>query len=128
MQPYVVELKLLVLNCMCHIILHQFPNKVYMSKQILSKTPTEVQYVNKSVFIKEVNTKNLWTFELGTQDGINNPLWIIVGFQQIDRQESQNFNKDTFCKPPVPSSQTKIGTEKQPDSAILLNYDNDVYF
>ena len=38
-----------------------------LSRQILSKVPTELQYVERSVFMKEVNTKTLWSFELGTQ-------------------------------------------------------------
>ena len=35
-------------------------------------------------------------FELRTQEGINIPIWMIVGFQQKDRQDSQNFHNDTF--------------------------------
>ena len=57
-----------------------------LMKQIQDKIPTEVRYVEKSVFMKEVNTQNLWSFELGTQEGINVPIWFIIGFQQIDRQ------------------------------------------
>ena len=41
-----------------------------LSKQIINKTPTQIQYPEKSVFMKEVNTQNFWTFELGTQEGI----------------------------------------------------------
>ena len=36
-----------------------------MSKQILNKTPTELRYVERSVFMKELNNQNLWNFELG---------------------------------------------------------------
>ena len=50
--------------------------------------------------MKKVNSQNFWTFELGTQQGINVPIWIIVGFQQRDRQDSQNMNIDTFYRPP----------------------------
>ena len=67
-----------------------------MSKQILNKTPTELRYVERSVFMKEVNNKNLWNFELGSQENMNVPLWIIIGFQQQDRKVSQNLNNDTF--------------------------------
>ena len=98
-----------------------------LSNQNLKKLPTELQYAERSVFMKEVNTENLWTFELGTQEGINNPIWIIVGFQQRHRQDSQNQNNDTFYRPPVTSAQCIIGTEKYPDSSILLNYDDDDY-
>ena len=95
--------------------------------QINKKTPTLMHYVGRSVFMKEVNTQNLWTFELGTQEGINIPIWIFVAFQQSDRQNNQNLNNDTFYRPPVTSAQCIIGTEKYPDSAILLNYNDDDY-
>ena len=81
--------------------------------------------MERSVFMKEVNTQNIWTFELGIQEGVNVPTWIFVRFQQRDTQDSQNLNKDTFCRPPVTSNQCHISTGKNPDSAILLNYDDD---
>ena len=98
-----------------------------LSKQILNKTPTQIQYPERSVFMKEVNTQKFWTFDLGTQEGINIPTWIFVGFQQNDRQHDQNLNNDTFVRLPVISAQVVIGTERYPDSAILLNYDDDDY-
>ena len=98
-----------------------------LSKQILNKTPTQIQYPEISVFMKEVITQNFWTFELGTQEGINIPSWIFVGFQQNDRQYDQNLNNDTFVTLPVISAQVVIGTERYPDSGILLNYDDDDY-
>ena len=98
-----------------------------LSKQFLNKIPTQIQYPERSVFMKEVNTQNFWTFELGTQEGINIPIWIFVVFQQNDRQNDQNLNNDTFVRLPVISAQVVIGTERYPDSAILLNYDDDDY-
>ena len=98
-----------------------------LSKQIINKTPTEIKYPERSVFMKEVNTQNFWTFELGTQEGINIPTWIFVGFQQNDRQNDQNLNNDTFVRLPVISAQVVIGTDRYPDSAILLNYEDDDY-
>ena len=98
-----------------------------LSKQILNKTPTQIQYPERSVFMKEVNTQNVWIFELGTQEGINIPTWIFVGFQQNDRQHDQILNNDTFVRLPVISAQVVIGTERYPDSGILLNYDDDDY-
>ena len=67
------------------------------------------------------------TFELGTQEGVNIPTWIFVGFQQNDRQHDQNLNNDTFVRLPVISAQVVIGTERYPDSSILLNYEDDDY-
>ena len=98
-----------------------------LSKQILSKTPTELRYVERSVFMKEVNNQNLWNFELGSHKNMNVPIWIIIGFQQRDRQDSQNLNNDTFCRLPVVSAQCIIGTEKYPDAGIVLNYEDDDY-
>ena len=98
-----------------------------LSKQLLSKTPTELRYVERSVFMKEVNNQNLWNFELGSHENMNVPIWIFIGFQQRDRQDSQNLNNDTFCRLPVVSAQCIIGTEKYPDAGILLNYDDDDY-
>ena len=95
-----------------------------LSNQIVNKIPTELQYIERSVFMKEVNTQNLWNFEFGTQEGINVPIWIILGFQQQVRQNSQNENNDTFYRPSVIKAQCIIGTEKYPDSVILLNYDD----
>ena len=52
---------------------------------------------------------------------------IIIGFQQRDRQNSQNLINGTFCRLPVVSAQCIFGTEKYPDAGILLNYDDDDY-
>ena len=95
--------------------------------QIKKNTPTLLYYPERSVFMKEVNTQNLWTFEIGTQEGINVPVWIFVAFQQNDRQKDQNLNNDTFYRPLVTSAQCIIGTEKYPDSSILLNFNDDNY-
>ena len=101
--------------------------QIILSKQILNKTPTENIYPEKPVFMKEGNTQNFWTFELGTQEGINFPIWIFVVFQQNDRQHDQNLNNDTFVRLPVMSTQVVIGTERYLDSGVLLNYDDDDY-
>ena len=98
-----------------------------LSKQVLNKTPTQIQYPERSVFMKEKNTQIFWTFELGTQEGNNIPTWIFVGFQQNDRQHDQNLKNDTFVRLPVISAQVVIGTGRYPDSAILLNYEDDDY-
>ena len=98
-----------------------------LSKQMLNKTPTELRYIERSVFVKEVTNQKLWNFELGSQESMNVPIWIIIGFQQQDRQNSQNLNFDTFCRLPVVSAECISGTEKYPDALPLLNYDDDDY-
>ena len=76
--------------------------------------------------MKEVNTHNFWFFELDTQEGLNVLIWIIVGSQQRERQDSQN-PKMIFFRPPVTSAQYHISTEKCPYSVSLLNYNGDDY-
>ena len=71
--------------------------------------------------MEEVNTQNLWSFDLETHDGINIPIRIVIGFQQIERQDSQNMKNGSFFRPPVTSAQCIIRTEKYLDSAILIN-------
>ena len=77
--------------------------------------------------MKQVNTQNLWNFELGTQERINVPIWIFVAFHQMDRQNDQHLNNVTFYRPSVTSAHCIIGTEKYPDSSILLKYNDDDY-
>ena len=96
-------------------------------KQVVDRKPTQLRYPEKSVFMKEVNTENFWTFELGTQQGFNIPTWIFTVFHQGDREHDQHLNNDSFCRLPLINAQCVTGTERYPDSAMLLNYDDDEY-
>ena len=95
--------------------------------QILKKMATQHEYPERSVFLKEVNSQNFWTFKLGAQERINVLIWIYVIFQQNNRQHDQKLNNDTFYRMPVTSAQCIIGTENYPDNAVFLNYDDDDY-
>ena len=95
--------------------------------QIKNETATELKHVERSVFLKEVNNQKLWNFELGSQENMNVPISLIIGFQQQDRQDSQNLNDDTFCRLPVVSAHCIIGTEKHPDTGIFVNNEVDKY-
>ena len=111
-------------------VLHYIPSMQQQSilfKQTSNKTPTELRYFERSVFMKEMNNQNQWNLKLGSQESMNVPIWIFIGFQQRDRQDSQKLNNDTFCRLPVVSAQAIIGTEKYPDAGILVIYDDDDY-
>ena len=103
------------------------PQQGLLSKQISGNTPTELRYIERSVFMKEVNNQKLWNFELGSQESMYVHIWITIGFQKRDRKSSQKLNKETYSRVPVTSCQCIIGTEIYPDSGILLNYDDDDY-
>ena len=34
-----------------------------VSNQMVNRIPTELQYIERSVFMKKVNTQNLWNFK-----------------------------------------------------------------
>ena len=82
-----------------------------LMNQIVKKMATEPQHSKGSFLMKQVNTQNLWTFELDAQEGINVPIRIHVTFQHIDRQHDLNLNNDTFYRMPVTSAQVVIGSE-----------------
>ena len=96
-----------------------------LMKQIVDKTTTDLRYPERSVFLKEVNSQNLWIFELSTQEGFNVSIWMFVAFQQSDRQHDENLSNDTFSRLPVVSAQVIIGTENSPDVGILRIYNDD---
>ena len=109
---------------------HYIPSIIQQNillKQIFKKMARELQYPERSVFMKEVNTQKFWTFELGTQEEINKPVWVFVIFRQSDREHDQNLNNETFNRMPVTSCQCIIGTQKYPDSGVLRNYNGDDY-
>ena len=95
--------------------------------QIVNKEPTELHYVERSVFMQKVKNQKVWQFQIGVQEGISIPIFIIFGFQQQGRENSQNPNNDTFCRLPIVSAQCIIGTKKYPDGGSLLSCDDNDY-
>ena len=71
---------------------------------ILGKTPTKLRYVERYVFLKEVKNQNLLNFELGSQERMIVPVWIIIGLQRRDKQDSQNMKIDSFDELPATSA------------------------
>ena len=77
----------IVINSIEWYVPHYVPSLEKYNKiqiQIKQKTPTNLHYPEGSVFMKEVNTQNFWTFELGTHEGVNVPIWMYKAFQQHD--------------------------------------------
>ena len=65
--------------------------------------------------------------ESGTQEGIDIPFYIIVGFQQGNRQSLQELSIGTFYRTEIRKAQCKMGTENYLDSGINLNCPDDDY-
>ena len=53
-----------------------------LSKQSLSKTPTELRNNERSVFMEEVNNQSLQNIDLGSQESMNVPKWTFKRFLQ----------------------------------------------
>ena len=77
--------------------------------------------------MKEVNSQNLWNFAFSSQEIMKDPIWIVVGFQQKDRQDSENVNNDCFFRSPVATAQCILGEEKCLDAGISLDHDEYYY-
>ena len=110
-------------------ILHYTPsleNQQLVMDQLLNKDPTELYYTERSVFRKDVNTNNNWTFELGNS-GSESPTFIIVGFQARNKIDSQTHDNSVFDRLPISSAVCKIGSEKYPNDGIECDYDRDKY-
>ena len=60
----------------------------------------------------EVDHQNKRKFESGSQEDIKVPIWIIIGIQQRDWQDSQNLNNDSFYRLSGTSGQCINRTEK----------------
>ena len=81
-----------------------FSQQAELFKQIQDKTPTELQYPGRSIFMKEVNPQSFWNFELGTRESVDIPVRVFVIFKQSDGEHDLKLNNVTFCKLPVTSA------------------------
>ena len=95
--------------------------------QIISETPTELSFIKRSFYMKDVTIENIWTFELGVEGGIDKSIYVRVGFMQRDQFNQQHQNIDTFFRPSVVNAQCIIRSEKFPEAGINCNYAIDNY-
>ena len=102
-------------------------NQKLMLRHIESKTPTELTYIKRSSYMKDVTTEKIWTVELSVGDGMDVPIYVIVGFMQRDQINKQHQNNDTFYRPSVVNAQCTIGSENIPDAGINCNHAIDKY-
>ena len=75
-------------------------NQQLVMDQILDKDPSELYYMERIVFRKDVNTNNNWTFELGNS-GESTPTFVIVGFQARNKIDSQTHDNAIFDRLPI---------------------------
>ena len=78
---------------------------------MLDKDPTELYYIERTVFRKDVNTNN--KMELGNS-GESTPTYVEVGFQARNKFDSQTHNNSTFDRLSVSNAVCKIGLKNIP--------------
>ena len=100
-------------------------NRNLMVGHIISKTATELSYIERSSYMKDMTTEKIWSFELGVRNGIDVPIYIIVGFMERDQFNLHYQNNDICYRPSVVNAQAIIGSEKFLDAGINCNYAND---
>ena len=93
-----------------------------LNQQIITKVPTELSYIKRSVCSKDVQSQNQWNSVIGVGEGIDLPIYVILGFQQRDRLINQLLHNDNFYRPHVKFAQFIIGIENYPDAGIYINY------
>ena len=79
--------------------------------QILNKDLTELHYIERIVFRKDVNTNKLWTFELENASEPS-PTFVINGFEARGTIDSQTQDNATVDRSPISNAVFKIGLEK----------------
>ena len=85
---------------------HSLENQQIMMDPLLNKDPTELYYMKRIVFRKDLNTKNKWIIDLGNS-GESTPTFVKVGFQDRNKNDSQTHDNairdqlpisNAFCK------------------------------
>ena len=67
-----------------------------MLGHIESKAPTELSYIKRSSYLKDVTTENIRTFQSDVGDGIDIPIYVRVAFMQGDQFNQQHQSNGIF--------------------------------
>ena len=97
-------------------------NQQIMMDKVLNKDPTELYYMERIVFRKNVNTNNKWTFDLGN-NGESTPTFVMVGFQARHKFDSQTHDNAIFDRLPFSNAVCKIGSEKYSVDGVECDYE-----
>ena len=80
-------------------------NQHFMMDQLLNKDSTEIYYMERIVFRKDVNTNNIRSFDLGNS-GESTPIFAIVGFKDRKKLIRKHDNA-TFDRLPLSNAVCK---------------------
>ena len=63
-----------------------------MLENIVSRTETEICYIKRSSYTKDITSEFNWTFDLDVQSGIEVPICMVISFVQRDHFDQQNID------------------------------------
>ena len=82
--------------------------------------------MERTVYRKDVNTINNWTFDLGNSGELT-PTYVIVGFQDRSIIDSQTHNTSVFEQLLISNAVCEIGSKKYPVDGMNCDYARDKY-
>ena len=93
-ESHILEIKLININGMYLTLNLPFPSKVYHLHKFQVRHPENFDILNVP-FFKAVYNQKPRNPEISSQERLNVLVWIIIGFQQREKQNSQILNIDT---------------------------------
>ena len=97
------------------------PRKSMLSRHNTSKAPTEVHFIEKSVFMQGKKFQKNGSFKLGVEKEGSVSVFIEGGLQLTDRIKSQKLPIYIFLRPLVITAKCLIGTEKHSEVGLRSN-------
>ena len=91
-------------------------NQQSVADQMLSKTPTELYYEERTVFRKRFKNAGTWELQLGIESGKNILSFVIIACMENDKFGSQTHDNSAFFWLPMSSAVCRLGSERYLDN------------
>ena len=94
-------------------------------EQIISRAPTHLSYIERSVSVKNVDAQKGWFFGLRVKSSKDVPIYVMVGFQNRDGFHKAATNTGIFYRPRFFIPQINIGKESFLEKRTNIDYAKD---
>ena len=101
-------------------------NRIIVQKGLSKKNNVDFSYYERKTFYKYVPNATNFLFDLGVENGMERPQYIIVGFENNNVKE-QSHDAITFDIMNVTECYHKIGSEFYPENRMNNNYGTTKY-
>ena len=103
-------------------------NIALVNEHILAKKNTDYSYHSRSTSSKPVNSNNNWSFENGTETQTDIPIYVIVGFQTVDKAgPDQLQNNALFDRLDIIEASCPISSVRFPEHEYQVHFDRNKY-